>query len=300
MTDSADLPKLRQTVSERLPKRYRAEMRFRVAGLSAVGIAVAILLLLVGSITMQALPAFTVNQLVLPVQLSGDLVDPEGDGSEDSLRRGSYGRVLQDAVREQFPEVRDRRELRALFSLYTPLNSTRLMETVLADPGLVGETHEFRMPIADDLNLYLKGRLVADRTLEPVGTMAVSEAGRDFEVTAESEAFADLRDTVSGLLNQAADNLERRAATARERAGNLSGEDREDALYDAEDLMAEAAAVRSQAALENGWVEMSDSLPSILVETGETTLRVTALSADGRSARAEACLLYTSPSPRDA
>ena len=290
MTDSADLPKLRQTVSERLPKRYRAEMRFRVAGLSAVGIAVAILLLLVGSITMQALPAFTVNQLVLPVQLSGDLVDPEGDGSEDSLRRGSYGRVLQDAVREQFPEVRDRRELRALFSLYTPLNSTRLMETVLADPGLVGETHEFRMPIADDLNLYLKGRLVADRTLEPVGTMTVSEAGRDFEVTAESEAFADLRDTVSGLLNQAADNLERRAATARERAGNLSGEDREDALYDAEDLMAEAAAVRSQAALENGWVEMSDSLPSILVETGETALRVTALSADGRSARAEAML----------
>ena len=79
-------------------------------------------------------------------------------------------------------------------------------------------------PIADDLNLYLKGRLVADRTLEPVGTMTVSEAGRNFEITAESEAFADLRDTVSGLLNQAADNLERRAATARERAGNLPGE----------------------------------------------------------------------------
>ena len=162
--------------------------------------------------------------------------------------------MLQYAGREQVPEVRDRRELRALFSLYTPLNSTRLMETVLADPGRVGETHEFRLPIADELNLYLMGRLVADRTLEPVGTMAVSEAGRDFEVTAESEAFADLRDTVSGLLNQAADNLARRAATARERAGNLSGEDREDALYDAEDLMAEAAAVRlDRRAGRTGW-----------------------------------------------
>lgn len=290
MTDTADIPKLRQSVSQHLPRRYRAEMRFRVAGLSAVAIAVAILVLLVGSIVMQAMPAFTMNQLVLPVRLDSDRVDPEGDGSEASLRRGSYGRVLQDAVREQFPEVRDRRELRTLFTLYTPLNSTRLMDEVLADPGLVGETHTFRMPIADDLDLYLKGRLVRDRTLEPAGTLSVAEAGRGFEVASTDTDFAGLRDMVSGLLRAEASGLDNRAEQARSRADSLTGEDREDALYEAGRLSGDADELRRQADLDGGWVELSDALPSVMVETGETFLRLTALSADGRSARAESLL----------
>ncbi|WP_203291771.1 phosphate ABC transporter permease PstA [Maricaulis parjimensis] len=290
MTDTADIPKLRQAISDHLPRRYRAEMRFRVAGLSAVGLAVAILVLLVGSIVMQAIPAFTVNQLVLPVRLESDLVDPQGDGSEASLRRGSYGRVLQEAVREQFPGVRDRRQLRTLFTLYTALNSTRLMDEVLADPGLVGETHTFRMPIADDLDLYLKGRLVQDRTLETAGRLTVAEAGRDFELTSSAADFEGLRDTVSNLLRAEAASLDTRAEQARNRAEGQTGEDREDSLYEAGRLSADADALRAEAELESGWVELSDTLPSILVETGETHLRLTALSADGRSARAESLL----------
>ncbi len=290
MTDTADIPKLRKSVSENLPRRYRAEMRFRVAGLSAVALAVAILVLLVGSIIMQALPAFTMNQLVLPVRLESDLVDPEGDGSEASLRRGSYGRVLQEAVRAQFPEVRDRRELRTLFTLYTSLNSTRLMDEVLADPGLVGDTAIFRMPLADDLDLYLKGRLVRDRTLETAGRLSVAETGGAFEIASNAEDFATLRDTVAGMLVAEAAGLDSRAEQARLRAESLTGEDREDVLYEAQRLSDDAEALRRQARFEGGWVELSGELPSMLVEFGDTRLRLTALSGDGQAARAESLL----------
>ncbi|MGK0266049.1 MAG: phosphate transport system permease protein, partial [Maricaulis sp.] len=165
MTDTNTAFPIRERVERRLAKRYRAELRFRSAGLTAIGVAVAILCVLIGSIANEGLPAFTAHELVLPVSLERELVDPEGDESEASLRRGSYNRVLQDALREKFPGVTARGDLRNLFTLYTPLNATRLMDDVLEDPTLIGTPYVFTMPLADDLDLYLKGRLVEDRTL---------------------------------------------------------------------------------------------------------------------------------------
>ena len=46
MTDSADTSSIRDAVTQRLARRYRAELRFRVAGLAAVASAVGVLVLL--------------------------------------------------------------------------------------------------------------------------------------------------------------------------------------------------------------------------------------------------------------
>lgn len=290
MTDTSDSTSIRDAVTRHLPRRYRAELRFRAAGLAAVASAVGILFVLLASILSQGLPAFTVNQLVLTVELDRDIVDPNGDGSEASLRRGAYSRVLQDAIRAEFPDVTSRRDLRNLFSLYTPLNATRLMDAVLDDPALVGETRTFRMPIADDLDLYLKGRLVEDRTLDPDGRLSVDAVDGGLAIRSSEADFAGLFEQATGMLQAEVAALEARAAQARDRAAGLEGEEAEDARYEAERYADEAADLRDEMAAAGGRIELGDELPSILVELDGATVRLTALDSDGMTARGEAVL----------
>lgn len=290
MTDTSDTTSIRDAVSRQLPRRYRAELRFRAAGLAAVASAVGILVILLISILSQGLPAFTVNQLVLPVHLDRSVVDPEGDASEASLRRGAYSRVLQDAIRAEFPEVTARRDLRNLFGLYTPLNATRLMDDVLADPSLVGETYTFRMPIADDLDLYLKGRLVEDRTLATSGLLTISADGDALALNSSAPDFASLVEDAMATMRAEATALDARAERARNLAAELEGSDAEDALYEAERLSAQAQALREELAENDGRIELNRDLPTILVELSGVAVRLTALDANGRSASGEAML----------
>ncbi len=290
MTDSADTSSIRDAVTQRLARRYRAELRFRVAGLAAVASAVGVLVLLLGSILSQGLPAFTVYQLAVQVELPAAEIDPQGDRSEASLRRGGYSEVLREAVRAEFPEVQSRSEVRSLLGLYTPLNSTRLMDQVLADPGLVGTTHTFRMPIADDLDLYLKGSLVEDRELETRGSLTLDADGDAVALETAAPDFASLVQDVRDVLGAQLATIGHRISEAEGRLEGLAGRDLEDAQYQLEDLRYDASQLQERLTAADGWLSLDDALPSVLVETGGSTFRLTALSADGRQAQAERML----------
>jgi phosphate transport system permease protein len=284
MTDTPDISPIRTAVRKNLGARYRAELRFRAAGLGAVATAVGILIILLSSIVSGGLPAFTAHELALTVDLDRETVDPRGDGSEESLRRGSYSRILQDAMRAEFPEVQGRRDLRNLFSLYTALNATRLMDEVLEDPTLIGTRHTFTMPLADDLDLYLKGHLVDDRTLATSGTLSVS--GDDGEVRVQSSAtdFRDFAAEVTRGLRARATLLEVDAEALEVRAGELTGTEAEDMLYDAGINRRQAADIRSALEAGAGPITLDDSLPSVIVETDGRAVLLTGLARDGAGA----------------
>lgn len=290
MTDTQTAPSTRELVERRLAKRYRAELRFRSAGLAAIGVAVAILCVLIGSIASEGVPAFTANKLVLPVALERGLVDPEDDGSEASLRRGSYSRVLQNALREEFPGVTSRSDLRTLFSLYTPLNATRLMDAVLHDPSLVGTTYVFTMPLADDLDLYLKGRLVEDRTLPVTGRLSVTAGEDGLDLRSSAGDFADMVQDVEQAMSAEARALELRSEQVRLAAEDGPIEDAERLRAEAERHMRQAVLLRDAARADSGFLQLSDDMPSIIVESGGQAVRLTSLATDGFTAQGEAML----------
>lgn len=281
MTDTPDISPIRTAVSKNLGSRYRAESRFRAAGLAAVAAAVGILILLLSSIVSGGLPAFSANQLHLTVDLDEELVDPSGERSEDSLRRGSYSRILQNAVRTEFPEVTGRRDLRNLFSLYTALNATRLMDEVLEDPTLIGTQYRFTMPLADDLDLYLKGMLVDERSFEPQGTLSLDVSDDGVIVRSSATDFRDLASEVARTLRARATLLEVDADMLAERAEGLSGTEAEDMLYDAELNRRQAAEIRARLETEAGPIALDGSLPSILVESDGRTVLLTDLARNG-------------------
>lgn len=290
MTDTSPAFPVRERVEKRLAQRYRAELRFRSAGLTAIGLAVAILFILIGSIASEGLPAFTAHELVLPAALDRDLVDPEGDGSEASLRRGSYNRVLQNALREEFPGVTSRGDVRTLFRLYTPLNATRLMDAVLQDPELIGTNYVFTMPLADDLDLYLKGRLVEDRTLPVGGHLSVAPEGEGVVLRSSTGDFAALAREIGQSMGAEARILELRSQQVAEAVEQAPIEDAARLQAEADRHAAAAERLRQAALATNGFLPITTEMPSVIVEADGQAFRITELALDGRTAHGIALL----------
>ena len=84
-------------------------------------------------------------------------MDPQGNRSPDSLREGDYGALIKDALRDAFPDVKERREQRDLFALVSPGAVFDLRTAVMQDPSLVGATRMFWVPANDDVDMLEKG-----------------------------------------------------------------------------------------------------------------------------------------------
>src|SRR5688500_18281575 len=76
----------------RLARRYAAERRFRALGLAAVLTAMAALALLLATVLVQAVPAFTLYYASLPIELSGDRID------RDNLAKSEFDGLVDDAI----------------------------------------------------------------------------------------------------------------------------------------------------------------------------------------------------------
>jgi phosphate transport system permease protein len=136
-------------------RRARAERRFRRAGQLAIGVAIAGLVVLLGSIVANGFGAFRGSEIRLDVHF-----DPEAFGEyretaapaerSRALARADYGALVKRALRGLFPEVEERRDQRALARLVSLGARAELREAVEARPSLIGTTASLWLP-ADDV-----------------------------------------------------------------------------------------------------------------------------------------------------
>ena len=284
MTKTPDQSAIRAAVERRLARRHRAERRFQAYGIGAIALAVVFLVVLIGSIVLQAIPAFTQYTLTLPVTIEEELADPQGDRSEQSLRAGSYNRILQISLQDQFPSVSGRSELRELFGLYTAVNAATLLRQVVENPELVGQTIEFSMPISDDADLYLKGVTTRERFIGHAEPIELAIEGGDVTLTAQSAVFDPFLDVLREDIAAAAEAAEARARDAAARAEAAVTEDeRAAAQAEAERARVEAEALRAR--LEEGAeIALGPQMASLMVRAGEGVVKVERIFDGGRAA----------------
>ena len=147
-----------EAVLASLPRRRRAEARFRLYGIAAIGIALAFLVLLVGAIGSRGVGAFSQTEIALDVTLDERILDPAGTRSRQALSTANYRAVVRAALGGIFPEaVRKRRDRRQLMALVSIGAGFELRERVLADPGLVGRTLRVWVPADDEVDMLRKG-----------------------------------------------------------------------------------------------------------------------------------------------
>ena len=163
----------------RLKKRYAAERRFRLYGLSAIITALVFLVLLLVSIGAQAGPAFTRHTISFDLSLPADIVAPTGLDDTAAIARnvsGFYQLIREDLVRT-FPETKDNRPARLeLSELVTRLAALPMAREVAANPAMIGRTGQFEIALSDDLSLYLKGLVTDEKRLTLSGPVQVLTA----------------------------------------------------------------------------------------------------------------------------
>ncbi|MCC5995965.1 MAG: phosphate ABC transporter permease PstA [Oceanicaulis sp.] len=279
---------IRTAVEARLARRHRSERRFQFYGAAAICLAVAFLCLLIGSILIQSVPAMTTWRMTLEVELDRQTIDPRGDMSEASLRRGGYNAAIQNALRAQFPDVEDRAELRELFGLYSSVNAARLLNRVVQDPSLVGRTVSFTLPIDDDADLYLKGVSVREsRAPGPAPVRIERREGRAVSLASDTAVFDAYVEDVREVARERARTLEQRALRAEAALADTIDRDIR-AIYEAEARRARVQAERLRERLDDGApVVLGPQIPSLLIQVSGAVIRITEVSADRSSAQGE-------------
>jgi phosphate transport system permease protein len=148
--------------AERLRKRYRAETRFRAYGIAAIVSALAVLVLLIGSIVATGTGAFVRTEIALAVSLDRDTLDLSENLDEDALAKANYRGAVIAALRQAFPDVTRRNERRNLLKLLSDDAPHQLRNLVLADPALVGTTQKIWFIAAADIDSFNKGDIPRD------------------------------------------------------------------------------------------------------------------------------------------
>ena len=162
-TDVVPRPTAEQQAA-RLRSRYRADRRFRLYGLGAIALAIAMLMLLLGSIVSQRYSAFWQPEIRLPVEFSIEPISPDGKLDRETLADGDYQALVRNALQSLFPDVSGRRDLRSLAGLMSQGAADRLREMVLADPSIIGTRRDVWLLASDDIDMLSKGYISSEGT----------------------------------------------------------------------------------------------------------------------------------------
>lgn len=134
-------------------RRHAANRRLQIYGLAAIGVALAMLVILFGSLLYSGASAFLQTHVTFEVSLSEDAVDRQAP--EDA----NYRKIVADAFARLFPGVEGRQEQRALQSLLSSGAPYQLRDRVVDDPGLIGRTFEITVPASDSIDQLHKGAI---------------------------------------------------------------------------------------------------------------------------------------------
>jgi phosphate transport system permease protein len=143
-------------VQQGLAKRYRAERRFRLYGLTAICIGLLCLAILFISIVGNGYKAFQQTYVELGVFFDPTILDQE------NLSTADYSGLVKSTLRSMFPEVKGRSDKRQLYKLISPGAAFQLRRMVLNEPDLVGKSTAVWVPADDDVDMLLKGYFKTD------------------------------------------------------------------------------------------------------------------------------------------
>ena len=155
-----------KSTSFNLPKRGRSEFRFQIIGIGAILLSLAFLSWLTITVIFGSLGAFKHVEIAVPVDLTSKNVDA------DDVNSASFGSIMKSGLREQFPDVKKRKDKKKLYKLISVEGSLELKEKVLDNRDLLGQKVKIWVSASDDVSLYVRGKI--DDTL-PEGQRKITD-----------------------------------------------------------------------------------------------------------------------------
>lgn len=144
-------------VKASIKKRYARERRFRLYGLIAILSSLSFLAILVFTITKNGLPAFKQTFIQLDVTLDAKTLGLGDEPDQAQLLKANYNGTIKKALLAQFPDVKKRKDKKALYKLISKGGQYDLQRQVMESPDLIGQSKTVWLPAGDDASGYLKG-----------------------------------------------------------------------------------------------------------------------------------------------
>lgn len=136
----------------RLAKRHRKEAGLKYLGLGALSLAFLMLGILLWTLISSGSQAFRQTHITLDVPISAQLVDAADPNA------GNYRGVIAEAMQVTFPDAAPER-MRALSGILSNAAQFVLRDRVVADPELIGQTVQIRVPVSDTYDQLNKGNV---------------------------------------------------------------------------------------------------------------------------------------------
>lgn len=148
-----------EAMARRLAKRRAAERRFRAYGIVAITLAILALATLFTSIVGNGYTAFHQTYIALEVTYDPEVLGLGEARDPKALSGANYPGLVKKTMRDMFPDVKGRKDKRALYGIVSSGAAFMIRERLLADPGLVGRTERIRVPADDDIDMLVKGHI---------------------------------------------------------------------------------------------------------------------------------------------
>ena len=146
-------------VNASLEKRYARERRFKTLGLGAVILGLVFVSILFIDIVSKGYTAFVQTHVTLEVYFDPEIIDPEGTRDLEAIARADFRQLVRKPLREMFPDVKKRRDKRALYSIVSSGAPFQLLDMVRADPDLIGTRQTVDLIMDDDIDMLVKGHI---------------------------------------------------------------------------------------------------------------------------------------------
>jgi len=147
---------IREAVEHSLIKRKKRNRRFRALGLSAIILGTLFVGVMFASIISKGYSAFWRTEIQLPIHFDPAVIDPQNTGNPEVLASANYQKLVKDALRKQFPEVKKRKEKRNLYRLVSSGAAGQLRRLVLKDASVIDTTQNLWLIADDDVDQYYK------------------------------------------------------------------------------------------------------------------------------------------------
>jgi phosphate transport system permease protein len=145
-------------------RRRRAEIRFQLYGLLAIGLGLSFLVILFTSIIGNGWTAFFQTKIEIPVTFDAQEIDPDGTRNASALANANYQKLAYLALYKTLGvDPANRPQRTAANALLSREADTQLRQMVASDPSLIGQTKPVWVLASGNVDAFLKGRI--DRTL---------------------------------------------------------------------------------------------------------------------------------------
>ena len=144
-----------------LKKRYNAEKRFKLYGISAISIALLFLVIFIFKIFSTGFTAFQKTWLIVPVNFDTELMYVDKDASIEDLNDAEYYDLALSAMSNLDPSANEDQQIE-LKRMVSYIFDREIKEHLLNNPSLLGKTDNVYLTASDDLDQVFKGNYPRD------------------------------------------------------------------------------------------------------------------------------------------